>query len=112
MKASAALLQVAAAPTQKPASPHRAMLQGKERGELCAPAQMEVHLEESRSCIPKDLQEMHLQAIRLHAAFLAGLSRKVNAGPSAKQGPVGGGLENLPDPAPSPSSSDGPGLEN
>merc|ERR1719326_2442106 len=43
----------------------------------CTPSNINmeaVHLQESRACLPEGLQEMHLKALRRHAALLSGQS--------------------------------------
>jgi hypothetical protein len=77
----------------------------------------EAHLMEARDCVPMELQEVHLKAVRQHAAFLAAQSREdvSPVGQKKKKAaqPPGGppSLEDMMTPAP-PAQSGPPSLED
>merc|ERR1719359_2496050 len=80
------------------------------QGEKCGLENMDAHLEDARSCVSESLMEMHVKAIRRHAALLAGrVATLRRTGPDQNralegkaQGP-GLNLEN-PDPTPAPAT--------
>lgn len=74
---ASAMLQVKAEPHSKTNMSHAPEMVDLQRSGLCAPAELTAaYLEESRDCVSAELQEMHLKAVRRHAAFLAAQSRQ------------------------------------